>query len=211
MSDHFIHRNGGGKILDYTTDISPDSVLDQDSILENYCYVGNESQILNSRIASGKVFHAKVLSSLVDHSTIAEALVANCGLRKVCIRSERTRSGMREHPYVMEVVLDGVTVSGPVTLKGPWTLAGPYLIHDGEWLKPPRHFRFMPEGTGIDLGVIECLDGRAHIGCICRPMDVWLERRELLRRIFTRRGWLPEYIDVFADLFLTWKAEGAIR
>lgn len=204
MGRPFIHHNGGGKILDPDSHVSVDSTLDVDSVLEGYCSVVCNSRVRDSRISASIISSGTIVGSVLYDAQVFNGLVAKCGLRSVHVRSESGYS-----PQLLEVVLEGVTVAGPTILHGPWTMRGPFLIHAGEWHAPPRHHHFQPNGAGAlpSLGIIECLDGKAHIGCVCRPIAEWCQKKELLRRIFVRRGWQPEFIDQIATLFDSWQAK----
>jgi hypothetical protein len=198
MTDFFIHRNGGGKVLSFDTHISPDSKLDRDSVLEGYCVVGGESRVLASRVFESAIDRGQIIESLLERSEVMGGLVAKSGLRNAHVASER-----KHRPELFNVMLDGVTVRGATFLRG-FHLKGPFLIHAGQWYDAPRHFHFAPRDTGINLGIIECVDGRAHIGCVCRPMEQWIARRPLLDKIFARRGWLPAYTKFIETLFRSW-------
>jgi hypothetical protein len=94
-------------------------------------------------------------------------------------------------PFLDGIRLVGVTVYGDVTLCGPWglELEGAH-IHAGEWNEQPRHL--LVEGEGIHVAVLECTDGRAHMGCACRPVTHWLKKGPRLAR---RLGWSEEQIE----------------
>lgn len=196
-SQTYRHANGSGLKV-YPAQASADCWIDRDSTLEGktdayhstvrdsalkdtFC---SASQISHSLVAGSHVADgARVVNSEITSSHVVCAHVLDCRLRDCrvagCLVS-------------MEgVSLEGVTVSGDTVLTGPWglSLTGAH-IHAGEWRRAPRHV--LIEGNGIHAAVVECTEGRAHLGCACRPIAYWIERGPGMARRF---GWTQEQIE----------------
>lgn len=195
------HKNGGGLKV-FPAQASPDSFLDRLSTVEGETNVYGGSAVEDSALKDTFAAAATLLKATVCDSRIVDSFVDNadlvsCEVVEAQVVDSRltgckvfANDGAR--PRLRGVGLDGVTVYGDVALVGPWTLELPGAhIHDGEWNVAPRHL--LVEGDGIHVAVLECTEGRAHIGCECRPVKQWLEGRRCKRA--SRYGWTGEQIE----------------
>lgn len=131
-------------------------------------------------------------------SHVAGAIVRASGLENVVIRGTKARTANVQNCLLSnKVVVEGCQVRG-------FELAGPFLVHT-DWVRAPRHFLLEP-APGVQMGISECTKGRMHCGCECRPAVEWIQKKELLRKIFVRRGWSSESIDVIHELFKEWRS-----
>lgn len=195
------HQNGGGLKV-YPAQASPDCSLDKNSTIEgetslSYMCVVRDSAvkdtfaagyvvIRHSLLADARLSHARADNSDIVRTEIVMAQVNGCRLS-----DSRIYGGKDGEPYLEQVSLKGVHVSGSAELYGPWGLNLPGAhIHAGEWEEPPRHLAI--EGEGVHVAVLECTDGRAHMGCACRPVSHWLAKGPRLAR---RLGWNEEQIE----------------
>ena len=194
------HRNGGGLKV-FPAQASPDSLLDADTVIEGesevydstlrqtalkdsfvarLCFV-HESAVADSRLVTSTVTNSEVSSSSVVGAYVEGSRLSGC----------RVASDGASLPFLSGVRLSGVTVSGEVSLVGPWGLELPGAhIHAGLWHEPPQ-FRSI-DGEGVHVALVECTEGRAHMGCACRPVAHWLDRGPKLGR---RMGWSEEMIE----------------
>jgi hypothetical protein len=205
------HPNGGGQKV-YPAQASPDSYIDGQSALEGEtnvytCTVKNSALrdtvaygsvvYANSAVCGSHLAEARVRNSDLTRCHVMAATVGNCVLRDTHIFGDNGES-----PYLSGVNLTGVYVYGGVQLTGGWgmELEGAH-IHAGVWTKQPRHM--LVEGDGVHVAVMECTDGRAHMGCECRTVDYWLTKGARLAR---RLGWNARQIEECLSFLETLKA-----
>lgn len=193
------HRNGGGAKV-YPAQASPDSFIDRLSTVEGESNVYT-STIHDSALKDSFADRSKVNDSLVADCRLAEALLRNSDITRthiVCALVEASRltdcrifADEGVPPQVSGVTLSGVTVYGNACLRGTWglELEGAH-VHAGVWEQPPRHL--LVEDEGVHVAVLECTEGRAHMGCECRPVTYWLKKGP---RIARRLGWDEEQIE----------------
>lgn len=207
MTAVYRHQNGGGLKV-YPAQASPDSYLHKRSTLEGETNVYASSLTLSAlrdtfaaastvhaaALADSRLSDAYVENSDVVSSEIVASEVVDCRLTRCRVFANE---GMK--PVVYGVKLAGVTVFGGATLYGPWglELEGAH-IHDGVWREAPRHL--LIEGGGLHVAVVECTEGRAHMGCTCRPVKHWLDRGPKLGR---RLGWTGEQIEACRTFLLS--------
>lgn len=194
------HTNGGGLKV-FPAQASPDSFIDGHSSVEGEtgvyassltemsalkdCFVTG-SKLIEVTAADSRLSGSLVASSDILSSELFSAHVGGCRLARCRVFADGGAI-----PVLRGVALDGVTVYGHAKLVGPWGLELPGAhIHAGEWREAPRHV--LIEGEGVHVAVLECTDGRAHMGCTCRPVTHWLDRGP---RIGRRLGWSEEMIE----------------
>lgn len=193
------HPNGGGQKF-YPSQASPDAFLDGQTTIEGETnvYGGRTtdsalrdtvaavSGIDGSLVAGSSVVESYIRKSDIVSSQIISAYVAGCRLTKC-----RVFTNAGGQPRLFLVRLSGVTVYGDAILVGSWglELEGAH-IHAGVWRTPPRHT--LIEGGGIHEAVVECTEGRAHMGCKCMPVSYWLAKGA---RIARRFGWDKRQIE----------------
>ncbi len=193
------HKNGGGTKV-FPAQASPDTFLDRDSTVEgeSHVYVSSLkgsalkdtfaawSRLTDVVGADSRFSDAHVENSDINSSDVVTADVSGCRLYNCRVSAD---GGPR--PTLRGVTLAGVTVYGDAVLVGPWMLAleGAH-VHAGEWREAPRHL--LVEGEGLHVAVVECTEGRAHMGCECRPVPHWLRKGPRLAR---RLGWGEEQIE----------------
>jgi hypothetical protein len=193
------HKNGGG-VKVYPAQASPDSFIDRHSSVEGESGV-YDCALYSSALKDTFAYRSTVTSSAVADCRVAEADITGSDLVS-CEAGASTIEGCRltdcrvfadgpAVPALGGVRLVGVTVYGEVSLFGPWGLELPGAhIHAGHWSEQPRHL--LVEGDGIHVAVVECTEGRAHMGCECRPVTHWLEKGPRLAR---RLDWSEEQIE----------------
>lgn len=170
------HTNGGGRVVGREAYVSPDSFFDRESSAEG---------------------DARVFSSVVTNSALRGAQVSGCSLNATLLADCIVAGAPCLGPVLDGVSLVGVRVEGLVSLAGPWSMKCPGAwIHSGEWHRAPRALRITGEG-GMTVALVECVEGRAHVGCKCRPTSHWLDRGPAIGR---RLGWTEEHIEA-ARLF----------
>lgn len=199
MIETFIHSNGGGRIIGSDGAISSDSVLDKTSYMEGRTFVAFGSSITKSIIKDSTINLGDVRESVVVNSHISAALVYDSALEGAVIRGTKERSTVVQGCILSrKVVIEACTVRGI-------DLSGPYLLH-ADWNRTPRHHLLTP-CDGVQMGISECSSGgdRGHCGCRCRPYSEWIEEKETLRKIFVRRGWSRESIDIVHQYFEEWR------
>lgn len=197
------HKNGGGLKV-FPAQASPDSFLDKLSSIEGESevygshvtgsalkdsFVAMRSNVSGSAVADSRIIGSTVRNSDLTLSSVVGAHVEGCRLSRCRVSGDEFKD-----PFAVGVRLEGVTVSGDANLYGPWALELPGAhIHTGSWSEQPRHVLIKGEGEeGIHVAVLECTEGRAHMGCECRPVTHWLERGPALARRF---GWSEEQIE----------------
>lgn len=200
MTERFIHRNGGGLILGHEGGAGSDCRISQGSSISGRTFLScgtsfsNYTHALDSSISSSALDDCSIVES-----QIAGAILSNSGIERAVIRGTSKRAVVEGSYLANGVVVEGCRVRDIF-------LDGPYLLH-ADLDRTPRHFLMKEEG--VMLGVVECgcRPGikSSVIGCCCRPLDLWIERAELLRRIFQKRGWSGDQIDTFRELFKSWQ------
>lgn len=196
MTAVYRHKNGGGLKV-YPAQASPDSFLDKTSTAEGESNV-YESSLEGSALKDTFAYSSTVISATVAGSRLADAYLDNADIisseivgahvRNSRLTDCRVYSNDQDKPALVGVSLVGVTVYGSALLCGTWGLDLPGAhIHAGIWNCQPRHI--LIEGEGIHQAVLECTEGRAHMGCECRPITYWLERGPRFARRF---GWTEE-------------------
>ena len=210
--EYSLHRNGKGRIHGYDAHVSADSYLNEASEVLGESLI-HRSSIIDSRILSVKSFSSTLKSTVARRSTLSHAEISFSDLTEVnaseCIIEGShlkkcdvlSLEGVR--PHLSCVDLEGVIVEGDVTLRN-FNLKGIARIHDGEWSRAPRHIEIV--GNDLHVGVTECTNGRAHLACECRPLVWWLSKREHLKKVLSKRGWLSEQIQSVLLAFEEWEA-----
>jgi len=194
----FRHRNGGGSILGIECSIGSDCFLSRDSVISGKAHVSFMSQIHSgSMLHDAHVSASGISGSVIDGGHISYASVKDSSLENVIVR------GTYDPARLENVILRNGVVAESCWLRN-FELSGPHLLH-ANWDRAPRHHSLKLE-YGIPLVITECTELRGHVGCECRPMQTWLDRKELLRRIFVgKRGWPSAAIDTIGALFEGWK------
>lgn len=191
------HPNGGGAKV-YPAQGSPDSYIDRESSVEgeSAVYAGTlletavkDSFVAYSTLARALVYDSRLSDAKVENAHVESSHLVNAIVRNSRLHNCRVASAGLGTPVVFGVNLSGVTVYGGATLTGPWSLhlEGAH-IHAGDWYDRPRHL--LIEGGGIHEAVVECTQGRAHMGCKCMPVSYWLGEQG--ERIAKRFGWSEE-------------------
>lgn len=199
MPETFLHSNGGGRILGIEAAVGSDCFIDRDSVIEGASFISNGSRIIKSAIKDSHVSFANITESAVMRSHITGALVRGSGLERVVVRGTRSRQATVQNCLLSnQAVIEGCKIRGV-------EVSAPILIHN-DWNRTPRHHLLIP-CNGVQMVISECSEGgiRGHCGCECRPYAEWIQKKELLRKIFVRRGWASESIDVINDLFQEWR------
>jgi hypothetical protein len=165
-------------------------------MIEGRTFVSLQSSLTKASVKDSTVVSSVIFNSPLLNSHVAGSLVSSSALESVIVRATGERKAV-----VQDAILSDDVVVEACTVRG-FELAGPYLLHS-DWNRAPKHFLLEP-APGVRVGLSECSDGRRHCGCECRPYIEWLEKKELLRRIFTRRGWPSESIDLIHQKFGEW-------
>lgn len=189
----FRHSAGGGVIVGIDGAISSDSYLSADSMIEGASFVSYSSRIIKSAIKDSHVSFANISESAVLHSHVAGAIVRSSGIEGAVIRGSKSRIA-----NVQNCLLGSQTVVEACVVRD-FELSGPFLLHS-DWNRAPRHLLLEP-ALGVRIGISECKPGYAHAGCECRSIQEWVYKKELLRKIFVRRGWPSETIDIIHEFF----------
>ena len=197
MPERFLHRLGAGTILVAYISVSIDSYVSRDSLIEGASYISYGSVIKESAIKDSHVSFANISKSALVGSHVAGAIISDSGFDDVVVRGTKThRAVVRDCLLSNQVVIEGCQVRR-------FELSGPYLIH-ADFNRAPRHYLLEP-APGVQMGLSECTNGRLHCGCECRTYNHWLVKKELLRKIFDRRGWAPDSVDIIHSLFDEWR------
>jgi hypothetical protein len=199
LTQAYRHRNGGGTKV-YPAQASPDSFIDKVSSVEGESgvYVSSltaaalkDSFVAWSLLTEVTAADCRLSDSFIEKSDIVGSEVVTADIAGCRLFQCRVSAEGGPRPRLRGVTLTGVTVYGDVALSGPWGLDLPGAhIHAGEWREAPRHT--LIEGEGVHVAVVECTDGRAHMGCTCKPISYWLEKGPRLAR---RLGWNEEQIE----------------
>jgi hypothetical protein len=203
------HPHGNG-LKHLPAEASPDTFLDSDSTLEGESRV-YASSIQHSALRDTFTFAATIRDSVAADSRIVDAEVYQSDVRtsdvagmgvsvEECQLTDcRVFADDGHAPQLLAVGLVGVSVYAGAILRGPWELDLPGAhIHAGTWTAPPRHV--LIEGNGIHEAVVECTEGRAHLGCSCKPVSYWLKVGPRLAQKF---GWTDEQKTLCRDLLLS--------
>lgn len=197
----YIHRLGGGKVVGIDGSVSTDSRLDRSSQARGASFISFMSDVRNrSFVVDSHLACAVIDESFVVNSHVAYGKVETSNLNNVVVR------GLYDPARLKNMVLaGGVTVEGCRVEN--FELNGPYLLHS-DFDTQPRHFNLTE--FGIPLHIIECHclkdEPRAIIGCICRPISEWIEKKELLRRLFQKREkWIGPEVDLIHEYFKIWQ------
>lgn len=196
----FQHKNGLGELRGIECAVSSDSMLDKSSFVEGKTFVSYGSSITkNSALKDSHVALGDIQQSILVNSHVSNALVHGSALEGVVVRGSKERSAV-----VQNCLLSNQTVIESCTVRG-FEVAAPLLIHSN-WNRAPRHHLLRP-CDGVQMAISECSPGgdRGHCGCECRTYAHWVERKEILRKIFTRRGWAYESVDMIHQLFEEWR------
>jgi hypothetical protein len=195
------HGNGGG-VKVFPAQASPDTFVDEVSSVEGESgvYVSSlqatalkDSFVAWSLLTEVTAADCRLSDSFIEKSDLVGSEVVTADVKGCRLFQCRVFADGGPRPRLRGVTLTGVTVYGDVALNGPWGLALPGAhIHAGEWSEQPRHA--LIEGEGLHVAVVECTDGRAHVGCECRPIKQWLEGRRSKRA--SRYGWSKEQIEL---------------
>jgi hypothetical protein len=193
----FRHRNGGGRIIGADGAVSSDSSVDQDSLIEGASFISYGSVINHSAVKDSDVSFGNISQSALVHSHVAGAIVSDSGLEYAVIRGTKIRTAIVRNCLLgREVVVEGCSVRG-------FELSGPHLIH-ADFDRAPRSFVLEPT-PGDRMAITECVNGRFHCGCECRTYGHWVAKKETLRKLFARRGWADDSVDVIHSLFDEWR------
>ncbi len=202
----YIHPAGAGLKI-YPAQASSDSFIDDQSAIEGETEIYSTS-LRGSVLKDTFAFGARVHSSAVAASRLADSIVVNSDIESCDIVGAEA-GGCRlidchihiengHSPRLSGVNLAGVRVAGEVEMRGPFGMDAPGAhVHAGVWTRAPRHILLIGQ---IHVAVVECTDGRAHMGCACRPVKFWLERGPRLGRRF---GWTEEQIESCRQFLVT--------
>lgn len=196
------HRNGQGLAYGEGVHLSADTLLDRESTAEGEtsahattaraCALKDalafDCFLNRSAVGGSTLSRAHVTDSVVDSSVVSLASVVRCRLRGAVVEAV---SGLG--PFLLGVALEDVTVSGDVTLRGPWAMRGPFRIDAGTWERPPRHLEIAGE-NGVSVGLSECVEGKAHVACHCKPVGEWLEKVAVARRLGWTEGQISDAV-----------------
>lgn len=198
MSDIFLHRRGGGRIVGVEGAVSSDSRIDRTSEMRGKSFISCLSTIrAESIIDNSTVVNSEVEQSIVLNSQIHHANISGCALNDVVVRGANgCFSDLRNVILSNEVVVENCRLRD-------FELSGPHLVHV-DWDRTPRHC-VIEIDSGVKLSLCECADDHFHAGCECRPYSEWDEKEPLLRRYFTRRGWPLETFDSIRGIFDSWR------
>lgn len=196
--ERFIHTNGGGIIVGADPAVGSDCFIDRTSLVEGRSFISNGSRIVNSPLKDTHASFANITDSPVLFSHITGAIVRGSGLEGVVIRGTKAKTANVQNCLLSNrIVVEGCDVRG-------LELTGPFLLHV-DWKREPRR-RLLEISPDVQLGIIECRPGYAHVGCKCRKISDWVEHKEALRRYFTReKGWQGDEVDVIHELFEEWR------
>lgn len=199
MSQVFRHRNGGGRILGVEPAVSSDSLIDRSSFVEGRSRISWGSRIRNeSAIKDSEVVISALDRTVAIGSHIAYAQVRDAVLNQAIIR------GADDPALVENSMLSGGCVVEGVRVRNV-ELHGAFVI-DFDCDSTPRHYLLHSE-SGVKLAIIDCGNGEAGIGCKRRPIADWIEKKELLRRLFMKRHqWQGYEVDLIHKLFEEWKS-----
>jgi uncharacterized protein YjbI with pentapeptide repeats len=217
----FRHRNGRGRVLGQDSEVSPDSLLDRDSTVSdgstvlharvNYSTIRNHSRIYGAQLKGCDVSGVTIEGNRVQ--------LLNCDLSGTDIASEEVVMASQcimtgQISIRGSVLLDRVVASGEVWIGGETSMVparenenielyGLMHIHKGEWRRAPRYREIGHPFELPHMGITECVNGLAHIGCRCRPMAKWL-KHGLDLRLAHRAGWHDAITRRVAEIFTEW-------
>lgn len=232
----FIHKPGGGKILGVSGSIASDCYLSKDSVISGKTHVAFMSQIHGgSMLHDVHVSASGISGSVIDGGHISYASVKDSSLENVIVRGAYRKGAddpvnpgrwrrageyllkrygivdlAKERRYrtteIMDCIIGGNVVVEGCSIRG-FELNGNFLIHS-DFDRQPRHFDL--KDIGINLGIIECKCRpgvlSSIIGCKCRTVDLWIERKELDRRLFAKLyNWHPNVVDLIHEYFKGWQ------
>lgn len=198
MTNVYRHKNGGGLKV-FPAQASPNSLIDGLSTIEGesnvYASSLKDSALKDTFAFDSGLAYATVADSRLADSRIINSDIVGCDVVGAYVEKSRLKDcrvfADCGQPTLYGVTLAGVTVYGDTALNGPWglELEGAH-IHAGEWREQPRHT--LIEGEGIHIALVECTEGRAHMGCTCRSVEHWLKKGPGLGR---RLGWSEDQVE----------------
>jgi hypothetical protein len=198
MTQTFRHQRGGGVIVGIAPAVGSDCFIDASCIIEGRSRISWGSRIRNdSAVKDSEVVISTLDRTIAIGSHVAYARVRDSILDHAIVRGADDPALVEHSSLAGGVVVEGVKVFN-VELDGPYTL-------DFDCQGTPRHYLLESANGQIRLGIVDCGNGEAGIGCKRRPIAEWIEKKELDRRLFVKKhGWTGYEPDEIHELFIDW-------
>lgn len=195
------HRHTRGQVLDLSSEVCPNSVLDKAQVSTGSdVYVSNirTSWIEQSRLIRCLVEESDVYGSLITHSVVAKTKLYNANVIDSLIHGSTIEGGDFRGAEVINCTVEAGWI-GNAKIEG-LTIVDPIRIGTGYWTRLPGYFEINNE---VASGVIvtESTNGYAYIGCIRKPMKLWIKGSKRFQKVI---GWDDGTRELIVETFREW-------
>lgn len=178
------HPNGGGWVYGNDAYVTKDSYVSTDSTAYNEC---------------------KVIQSTLKHSHVGNSAVVSTSTLFSVKAGGWTRTHKGELSFCS--MSDYATIEGnerSVIVRGSENkhihIGGRMWLDKGRWERAPRYVE-VQSGNGTIVGVTECVEGHAHVGCMCKPLVDWLKNGTDYGKA---AGWTENAVALIRKTFEEW-------
>lgn len=195
---YLLHPNGRGRLYD-DAEANQGTFIDKSSSASGMAKLRDCRLVVGSRAEeSCQIYGGQYLNSTIAGHTICagDPRVFNSTLR--CSEVSGTpqiwnsdlvgTTEVCDSPVLNGVIAKDTIIYGDPKITGTFTVTG--RIHEGVWLRPPKHIK-LPWAE-----MTECVDGKLILACRCRTIDYWLRHGTKLAR---RWDWSDDQISVTTD------------